>query len=278
MDTLRVSGREGKNWEGGVGMEPRLQPVGVFDSGLGGLSVLRALRRELPHERFLYYGDSANVPYGTKPAGQVRLLASKVAALLVARGVKALVVACNTATGAAIADLRRQYPDMPVIGVEPALKPAALRCRRVLVMATPLTLRQEKFQTLLVQYAARAEVAPLPCPGLMEMIERGQLDGAEISDFLTRLLAPYRERPVDAVVLGCTHYPFVRRQIAAALGYPVQIFDGSAGTARQTRRRLAQAGLLAPDDAPGGVVLENSRRDAAIQVLMRRLLELPEEE
>lgn len=251
-----------------------LRPIGVFDSGLGGLSVLRELWREMPNEQFLFFGDSAHAPYGTKTAEEVRELSCRVAAQLVERGVKALVVACNTATSAAIETLRAAYPDLPVIGVEPALKPAVSHCRRVLVMATPMTLRQQRFHHLLEQYGEGTQVLPLPCPGLVELIERGQLDSPELMSFLADLLAPYRREPVDAVVLGCTHYPFVRAQIAATLGYPVEIFDGGAGTAHQTKRRLLESGLAAPEDAVGSVTIENSRPDEAILALSWKLFHM----
>ena len=159
-------------------MERTELPIAVFDSGLGGISVLRALVQRLPGEDFLYFGDSANAPYGVRPVAEVRRLTQDVIGRLYDRGIKAAVIACNTATSAAIGPLRAAFPDIPVIGIEPALKPAVAHHRRVLVLATPLTLREEKFVALMHQCAGCAgcaEIVPLPCPELVEFVERGEL-------------------------------------------------------------------------------------------------------
>ena len=179
-------------------------PVGVFDSGMGGISVLRELRAQLPGENIIYYGDTAHAPYGTKPPSEVMDRVRQVMALLMERQAKAVLIACNTATSVAAATLRAEL-SLPIIGMEPALKPASeLRHGgRILVMATPLTLRLPKFQALMARYGEGA--IPLPCPGLMELVEEGELDGPEVEDYLTRLLTPYRHTPLYAVVLGCTH-------------------------------------------------------------------------
>ena len=152
-------------------MERTELPIAVFDSGLGGISVLRALVQRLPGEDFLYFGDSANAPYGVRPVAEVRRLTQDVIGRLYDRGIKAAVIACNTATSAAIGPLRAAFPDIPVIGIEPALKPAVAHHRRVLVLATPLTLREEKFVALMHQCAGCAEIVPLPCPELVEFVE-----------------------------------------------------------------------------------------------------------
>ena len=198
-------------------MERTELPIAVFDSGLGGISVLRALVQRLPGEDFLYFGDSANAPYGVRPVAEVRRLTQDVIGRLYDRGIKAAVIACNTATSAAIGPLRAAFPDIPVIGIEPALKPAVAHHRRVLVLATPLTLREEKFVALMHQCAGCAEIVPLPCPELVEFVERGELDSPALTAYLARQLGPYAGR-VDAAVLGCTHFPFARRAIRAALG------------------------------------------------------------
>ena len=164
-------------------MERTELPVAVFDSGLGGISVLRALVRRMPGEDFLYFGDSANAPYGVRPAAEVRELTQSVIARLYARGIKAAVIACNTATAAAIGTLRAAFSDIPVIGIEPALKPAAAQHRHVLVLATPLTLREEKFAALMQRCAASAEILPLPCPELVEFVERGELDSPALTAY-----------------------------------------------------------------------------------------------
>ena len=228
-------------------MERTELPIAVFDSGLGGISVLRALVQRLPGEDFLYFGDSANAPYGVRPVAEVRRLTQDVIGRLYDRGIKAAVIACNTATSAAIGPLRAAFPDIPVIGIEPALKPAVAHHRRVLVLATPLTLREEKFVALMHQCAGCAEIVPLPCPELVEFVERGELDSPALTAYLARQLGPYAGR-VDAAVLGCTHFPFARRAIRAALGGNVTLYDGSDGTARETLRqpRRRHAGKQPP--------------------------------
>ena len=232
-------------------MERTELPIAVFDSGLGGISVLRALVQRLPGEDFLYFGDSANAPYGVRPVAEVRRLTQDV-----------------------IGRLRAAFPDIPVIGIEPALKPAVAHHRRVLVLATPLTLREEKFVALMHQCAGCAEIVPLPCPELVEFVERGELDSPALTAYLARQLGPYAGR-VDAAVLGCTHFPFARRAIRAALGGNVTLYDGSDGTARETLRQLVRRGWVR-GGSHGVVTLENSLPSEL--PLSRRLLALPRED
>lgn len=235
-------------------------PVAVFDSGLGGISVLKELIKALPNENFIYYGDTANAPYGVKSAERVRELTCSVYEKLKLEGVKAFVIACNTATSVAAAHLRALYPDDIIIGVEPALKPAALSKEHptVAVLATPLTLKEEKFASLMGRFTDNARVIPFACPGLVEFVERGEISGERLEYFLSELLAPLKEEKLDAVVLGCTHYPFVRDSISKILGDDVMIFDGSEGTARETRRRLANADLLRDGVQEGSIVFVDS--------------------
>lgn len=251
------------------------RPIAVLDSGVGGISVLRELRRLMPSEHYVYFGDSANAPYGEKSAEAVRALTLSHARRLFDEGAKALVVACNTATGAAIAALREEFPDRPVIGIEPALKPAALQKERptVLVMATPLTLRQEKFEHLLSQFNSRARILTLPCHGLVELIERGVTRGDELDALLDDLFLPLSGEAIDSVVLGCTHYPLVRPAIQALVGEHVTLFDGGAGTARETKRRLEAAGLCNPDTADGEVIWRTSSDDPHFPTLCQTLLD-----
>ena len=234
--------------------------IAVFDSGVGGLSVLRHLRRVMPGERYLYFGDSANAPYGTKTKEDVKKLTFDAAQRLISRGIKALVVACNTATSAAIYDLRIAYPDLVVIGIEPALKLAAERFPggKLCVMATPMTLREEKFAALMRRYEEVCHVQKLPAPGLVELVEGGKADSPETDSLLKTLFATLESTP-DAVVLGCTHYPFAAKAISRVLGGGVTLLDGGQGTARETRRRLAEAGLL--EEGRGELVIENSKND-----------------
>ena len=245
--------------------------IAVFDSGVGGISVLRHLVRLMPGEQFLYYGDSANAPYGTRTRQEVQALAFHVADLLVSRGIKALVVACNTATSAAIDALREAYPDLIVVGIEPAVK---LACDRypggsIGVMATPMTLREGKFSELVDRFRDQDRILRIPAPGLVELVEAGEGNSPEAEALLRPLLAPYAGR-LDALVLGCTHYPFAARAISRVLGESVPLLDGGEGTARETLRRLKQADLL--EQARGRVIFENSSPDPALETLARKLL------
>ena len=246
-------------------------PIAVVDSGVGGISVLRELVRLMPGENYLYYGDSANAPYGTKPVQQVRELTLSVAEMLMQRGIKALVVACNTATSAAIDALREKYPHCIIVGIEPALKMAAdlFSKGNIGVMATPVTLREEKFSHQAERFP-EANLFRIPAPGLVELIEQGKADSEDTRQLLEALLAPYRGK-LDALVLGCTHYPFAAKQIAAVLGPDTLLLDGSAGTARQTQRCLENAGLLLA--GPGSVQMENSSADPEILALSMKLLQ-----
>lgn len=255
-------------------MDKRQQPIGVFDSGVGGISVLRELVALMPNENYIFYGDSKNAPYGTKDVEIVRRLSYADASYLLARGAKALVVACNTATSAAVAHLRRDYPNIPVIGIEPALKPAVYTkdYPRVLVMATPMTLREEKFHQLMSLYEEKAEIIPMPCPGLVEFVERGELNGPQLERFLEQLFVPYYRKKIDALVLGCTHYPFVKQTIQKVIGEETIILDGGAGTARETRHRLEEKNLLNPSNKRGSVILENSLKSEEILKLSRQLM------
>ena len=251
-------------------MNRRDDYIAVFDSGVGGISVLRHLLSQLPNERFIYFGDSANAPYGTKPTEQVRQLAMDAARRLISRGVKALVVACNTATGAAIADLRSAYPDLIVVGVEPALKVAADRYPggRIGVMATPVTLQGDKFHRLLERFSSEHRIDLIPAPGLADLVEEGKQNGPEGHAMLSKLLAPYAGK-LDALVLGCTHYPFAAETISKILPN-VALLDGGEGTAHQTRRALEAKDLLYA--GPGEVLFENSLDNPEILALCNSLL------
>ena len=247
--------------------------IAVFDSGVGGISVLRQLRKRMPSERFLYFGDSANAPYGSRPTQEVRDLTLAAAEKLYREyPVKALVVACNTATAAAITALRQTYPDRIIVGIEPALKLAAdnFPGGRIGVMATEVTLREEKFDLLMHRFRESCTVTKIPAPGLVELIEGGRRDSGETHTFLQSLLAPHLGK-LDVLVLGCTHYPFVKRNIQAILGPNVPVLHGGQGTARETQRRLESAGLLR--EGPGSVTILNSKPDPRILELSRDLLE-----
>ena len=234
--------------------------IAVFDSGVGGISVLRQLVRQMPGERFLYYGDSANAPYGTKTVAQVQELSIAVAEKLIAQGIKALVVACNTATAAAVDLLREKYRNLIVVGIEPAVKLAADKFPggTVGVMATPLTTDSEKLHALEARWQEKCNIIPLPTPGLVELVEAGKAVGSESEELLQLMLAPYAGK-LDAVVLGCTHYPFAAATIQKVLGENTVLLDGGEGTARETRRRLAAADLL--HDGEGVIEIHSSAED-----------------
>ncbi len=245
------------------------RPIGIFDSGVGGISVLREARTSLPHEDFIYYGDNAHAPYGAKSETEIEARALEVADILAARDVKALVIACNTATSAAAPALRARF-DMPVIGMEPALKPAhALKKDGiVLVLATTATLHLPKFVALYARYGEDAYA--LPCPGLMEFVERGVTAGEELDGYLRGLVRDYIGQKIDCVVLGCTHYVFLREAVRGV--FPdAHILDGNEGTARQLKRRLAEENLLRKGG--GGRVELHTSGDARRYIpLMERLL------
>ena len=237
-------------------MARREDYIAVFDSGVGGISVLRELIALMPGESFLYFGDSANAPYGDKSTEEVRRLTLQNAEMLLHQPVKALVVACNTATSAAIDLLRKTYPNTIIVGIEPALKPAVDRfpTGSIGIMATQVTLREEKLNHLEMQFP-KARVVRIPAPGLVELIEQGKGQSAEVEALLEQILSPYIGK-LDALVLGCTHYPFVRETISKILGESTLLFDGGTGTARQTLRCLTEAGLL--NNGQGSVTIENS--------------------
>lgn len=241
-------------------MAEKSLPIAVFDSGIGGVSVLKELVKTLPNENFIYFGDTANAPYGVKSADEVRCLTFSAYEQLKVKGIKAFVIACNTATSVAVASLREKYPNDIIIGVEPALKPAVESGEHptVAVLATPLTLKEEKFAKLLSRFEGEAHVIPFACPGLVEFVERGEIEGENLRAFLTALLEPIKAEKLDSVVLGCTHYPFVKAEISAILGGNVKIFDGSVGTAQNTRRRLEASGLLSDATECGRVIFIDS--------------------
>ena len=233
---------------------------------------MRHLVKMLPGERLLYYGDSANAPYGVRSKEEVRRLTFAAAEKLMARGLKALVIACNTATSAAINELRQAYPDLIIIGIEPAIKLAADRFPEgtIGVMATPMTLREEKFRNLLSHYEeGSCRFLKIPAPDLVELVEAGKGNSPEAEEMLRALLSPYKEK-LSALVLGCTHYPFAAQALERVLGPEIPLLDGGEGTARETRRRLQEADLL--ENGPGQIEIRNSSSDPALLTLSRILL------
>ncbi len=245
-------------------------PIGVFDSGVGGISVLAELHSVLPNEDFIYLGDSKNAPYGTKTADEILELSENCVKKLLDMGAKAIVIACNTATSVSAGVLREKYKSIPVIGIEPAVKPASeyKENSKILVMATPVTLKKEKFINL-IHNINNNEVIPLPCAGLVELIEEGKTEGEEIRAFLENLLSPFVLENIISVVLGCTHYPFVREEIRKVFPYEVKIFDGGLGTANETKRRIEKNS----PDHKGEVIFLNSDDDNKKIELSKTLFE-----
>ena len=257
-------------------------PIGVFDSGLGGISVAREIAKDMPAEHVLYFGDSANAPYGVKTPEQVKALSFDIVERFVEHGVKAVVIACNTATSAAVNDLREHY-DIPIIGMEPALKVACDRGdaplgqqhipQRVIVAATPLTLRERKFAELMKRFDSDNTIFKEPCPDLVEIVESGQLGN---HDLVMRTLHHYFDRydldRIDSVVLGCTHFVFYRDYFRELLPERAAVIDGNEGTVRHLGVVLESLGHLAPESAVGGVELANSDPSERIAALSRELL------
>lgn len=249
------------------------RPVGLLDSGLGGISVLGEALRQLPNEDYVYYGDTANAPYGDKTPEKVLGLVHQAVERLIELRCKAIVIACNTATSVSAGKLRQEL-DLPIIGMEPALKPASQLPGdgKILVMATRVTLALPKFQALMAQYGRDA--VPVPCPGLMECVERGELEGPQVTALLRQLLGPWLSQPVKAVVLGCTHYPFLRKAIAALFPEGTPLIDGNAGSVRQLRRRLEEQNLLSDRQEPGRVTFLSSSEEPSVLQRMQTMLEL----
>ncbi len=226
-------------------------PVGVFDSGVGGLSVLAEIRRLLPAETLHYVADCGHIPYGEKTPEYIRERCQVIAARLREQGAKALVVACNTATVAAVADLRERYPDWPIVGMEPAVKPAAAATRNgvVGVLATTGTLQSAKFAALLDRFAHGVQVLTQPCPGLVEQVERGDLSGPQTRQLLQGFVEPLLAAGCDTLILGCTHYPFLRPLLAELVPPEVILVDTGAAVARRLQSLLAVKGCLAQGPA-----------------------------
>ncbi|MBI2942022.1 MAG: glutamate racemase [Chloroflexi bacterium] len=224
------------------------RPVGVFDSGVGGLSVVREIQARLPGERLLYLADSAHCPYGARSRQELIELTRGITRWLLSQGAKLVVVACNTASVAALGALRSTF-DVPFVGIVPAVKPAALatRTRRIGILATPVTFQMEMFNDLVRNFAADVEVCRQVCPGLVELAERGIVAGPEVEEPLRRYLEPLLTAGVDTIVLGCTHYPFFRPVIERLAGPEVTVIDTGDAIARQVERVLGGQRLLRRD-------------------------------
>lgn len=249
-------------------------PIGVLDSGVGGISTLQTLTKLLPNESFIFYGDSANAPYGEKSAAEVQKLADHVIDQLREQAVKAIVIACNTATSAAKPQLMTKYPDMPILGIEPALKEAVDADKKdILVMGTPLTISLPKYRAQVARFDSQANIYSLPCPGLADLIEQGHDGLPEIEAHLSELMAPMLEKTVDGVVLGCTHYPFIGKLIQAQFDHPVTLYTGYEGLTNYLKRQLTDRHLLRHDHVKQTVTFMSSRQTDAELALYQQLFD-----
>jgi glutamate racemase len=230
-------------------------PIGVFDSGVGGLSVFRALRQLMPAQPILYLADQANVPYGVRQLEEVRGFSREITRYLIAQGVKLIVVACNTASVAALKTLREEFPHIPFVGMEPAVKPAAENTHTgvVGVLATYATFQGEVYASVVERFASGVTVLQDHCPGLVSQVEKGDLAGPETRQILENALLPMLVKGIDTVVLGCTHYPFVIPLIEEIVGPEVRVIDPAPAVARQTERLLLNLGCLTNATQPGSV-------------------------
>lgn len=249
-----------------------LAPIGVFDSGVGGISILREIRRQLPSEDLIYVADSEHAPYGDKPAGFVRERSEAIARFLAGQGAKAIVVACNTATGIAVDDLRTQFA-LPIVAIEPAVKPAVTRSRtgRVGVLATTGTLASERYASLVANVARDAKVISQPCPGLVERVEAGDCEGPATRALVEAYVEPLLEQGADTLVLGCTHYSFLAPLIGRVAGDGVAIIDPAPAVAAELKRRLDAANLSAPNGRRGTERFVTTGPEGRARELLARL-------
>jgi glutamate racemase len=248
-------------------------PIGVFDSGVGGLSVLNALRAQLPYENLIYLADQAHVPYGSRPLEEVRRFSEAIAGWLIGQGAKLVTVACNTASAAALRHLRERFPNTPFVGMEPAVKPAAEQTRsgRVGVLATPATFQGVLYASVVERFANGVTLLQDTCPGLVGQIEAGHLDGPETRRILEAALGPMLANGIDTVVLGCTHYPFVIPLIAEICGPGVRVIDPAPAIARQVQRVLDGKGMLNGSGLPGQARFYTTGNEVAFRSMVGRL-------
>lgn len=255
-------------------------PIGIFDSGVGGLSVLRAIRQQLPEENLIYFADQAHVPYGSRSLAEVRRFAHGIAQFLLDQGAKLIVVACNTASAAALHELRQTYPHIPFVGMEPAVKPAAEQTQSgvVGVLATPATFQGALYASVIERFAQHVTVLQDTCPGLVAQIENGLLEDKHTYHILEKALQPMLQQGADTIVLGCTHYPFVIPVIQKIVGAGVRVIDPAPAVARQARRVLAGSGLLrftgGSSSEKGELEFYTSGEPRALQNLLQQLLEI----
>lgn len=255
-------------------MQNSTSPIGIFDSGVGGLSVLRAVRAEMPEESVLYFGDQGHIPYGPRPMEQIRDFSEAITRFLLAHDAKIIVVACNTASAAALKYLRETFPDVSFVGMEPAVKPAAENTQtgKVGVLATPATFQGALYASVVERFANGVELFQNTCSGLVQEIEQGNLQGQETRRILEDALLPMLEKNIDTVVLGCTHYPFVIPLIQQIVGDTVRVIDPAPAVAKQVRRVLEAKEMKRKADARGDVKFYTSGDPDELKALLELLL------
>lgn len=251
-------------------MDPR---IGIFDSGIGGLTIAAAIRQALPRERLLYFGDNAHVPYGERTSEEILRFSIAITEALLAKGCTLIVIACNTASAAALMPLRERMPGIPFVGMEPAVKPAVEHTRTgvVGVLATIATVQGHALADVVERFAQDVEVIRQACPGLAQRIDAGHFDGPELEALLRGWIEPMLERNIDALVLGCTHYPLVRPLIEQITGPGVRVIEPSEAIARRLAQLLAQHGLNAPDGAQGSLECWTSGEPERFNAVLARL-------
>ena len=255
-------------------MKSSTNPIGVFDSGVGGLSVLRAMREQLPNESVAYFGDQGHVPYGPRSMEEIQKFSEGITRVLLEQNSKLIVVACNTASAAALKFLRGQFPAVPFVGMEPAVKPAAeiTKTGKVGVLATPATFQSELYASVVERFGAGVELFQHTCPGLVAQIEKGDLDSNTTQLILEGALLPMLEKNIDTVVLGCTHYPFVIPLIEQIVGGNVRVIDPAPSVAKQVKRLLEADGNLTRVEKGVGVRFYTSGDPASMKSLLPLLL------
>ena len=249
-------------------------PIGIFDSGVGGLSVLRAIRAQIPKENILYFGDQGHIPYGPRPMEQIRQFSEAITRFLLEQDAKIIVVACNTASAAALKYLREKFPGVKFVGMEPAVKPAAERTQtgRVGVLATPATFQGALYASVVERFANGVELFQNTCNGLVQQIEQGNLNGDETRAILEDALHPMLEQNIDTVVLGCTHYPFVIPLIEEIVGESVRVVDPAPSVAKQAHRLLEAGEVLNESNIKGKINFFTSGDPEALKSQLPLLL------
>ena len=251
-------------------------PIGVFDSGIGGISVLRAIREQMPAEPAIYFGDQAHVPYGSRSMEQIQNFSEAITRFLLGQGAKIIVVACNTASAAALNYLRERFSDIPFVGMEPAVKPAAesTQTGKVGILATPATFQGALYSSVVERFANGVELLQDTCPGLVQQIEQGNLDGEETRRILEEALLPMLEKNIDTVVLGCTHYPFVIPLIQQIVGdaKSVRVIDPAPAVAKQARRVLEARDIRSESKSQGDLKLYTSGDPDELESMLPILL------